>query len=146
MSRNVRVYLPFWIAIPAWLLAACVWAVIAIAWGLTWLIAQAGIATARAGRKRAVHRAAPRVLGAPDVATAMWAAGIWTGSVRKVTFEPARLVFEIYDPSRRQAADFIIPAHSMPPELASLRPGDVVRVAMNPAGRDVQVDVLEKAP
>jgi hypothetical protein len=40
MSRNVSVYLPFWVAVPVWLFAAAVWAVILVVWGLV-LIARA---------------------------------------------------------------------------------------------------------
>jgi hypothetical protein len=38
LSRNTRVYLPFWVAIPAWLIAAAVWAVILAAMLLWWLL------------------------------------------------------------------------------------------------------------
>jgi hypothetical protein len=40
LSRNVRVYLPFWVAIPAWLFAAAIWAAILLVWALV-LIARA---------------------------------------------------------------------------------------------------------
>lgn len=38
LSRNTRVYLPFWIAIPLWLIVAAVWAVILAAMLLGWLL------------------------------------------------------------------------------------------------------------
>jgi hypothetical protein len=38
VSRNTRVYLPFWIAIPAWLIAAAIWVVIICAMVLWWLL------------------------------------------------------------------------------------------------------------
>jgi hypothetical protein len=38
LSRNTRVYLPFWVAIPAWLIAAVVWVVILVAMLLWWLL------------------------------------------------------------------------------------------------------------
>ena len=39
VSRNARVYLPFWIAIPAYLLAAAAWIIYGrIVYGIVWLI------------------------------------------------------------------------------------------------------------
>ena len=38
LSRNTRVYLPFWVAIPLWLIVAAVWAVILAAMLLWWLL------------------------------------------------------------------------------------------------------------
>ena len=38
VSRNARVYLPFWIAIPAYLLAAAAWIVYGVVYGIVWLI------------------------------------------------------------------------------------------------------------
>jgi hypothetical protein len=46
LSRNVSVYLPFWIAIPAWLFAAAVWLVIVVVYVLVWLAVQLGKGTA----------------------------------------------------------------------------------------------------
>lgn len=49
LSRNVRMYLPFWVAIPAYLIAAAVWVVI----GTVWVIAQLASAGLRyAGSRR----------------------------------------------------------------------------------------------
>lgn len=42
LSRNVRAYLPFWLAIPVMMLAAAVvWAVVVLAAGLCWLVTAA---------------------------------------------------------------------------------------------------------
>jgi len=45
MSRNTRVYLPFWLAIPLYLCAAVVWAVLVLAAalidGCCWLVRRA---------------------------------------------------------------------------------------------------------
>lgn len=38
LSRNARVYLPFWVAIPLYLFAGAVWLVIAAGRVLAWLI------------------------------------------------------------------------------------------------------------
>lgn len=46
LSRNARVYLPFWVAIPVYLVAAAVWVVIGLVWGVCWLIA-AGVRSLR---------------------------------------------------------------------------------------------------
>jgi len=34
LSRNIRVYLPFWLAVPVYLAAAVMWAVVVLAAGL----------------------------------------------------------------------------------------------------------------
>jgi hypothetical protein len=41
LSRNARVYVPFWIAIPAYLIVGAVWLVVLVVWGIVWLIAAA---------------------------------------------------------------------------------------------------------
>lgn len=51
VSRNVRMYLPFWIAIPAYLLILGGWIVFGIVYGIFWLAA-AGV--------RALSRGEPR--------------------------------------------------------------------------------------
>ena len=38
LSRNTRVYMPFWVAIPLWLIVAAVWAVVLAAMLLWWLL------------------------------------------------------------------------------------------------------------
>lgn len=54
LSRNVRMYLPFWVAIPAYLFAAVAW----LAIGTVWVIAQLASAGLRytGNRKRARAR------------------------------------------------------------------------------------------
>jgi hypothetical protein len=47
LSRNVRMYLPFWVAIPVWLLAAAVWLVIFTVLALGWLVIGAARLAAR---------------------------------------------------------------------------------------------------
>ena len=41
VSRNVRVGLPFWAAIPAYLIVAAIWLVLAVVVAVVWLIAAA---------------------------------------------------------------------------------------------------------
>ena len=54
MSRNTRVYLPFWIAIPVYLLVGIIWAGVAVVLILVWLIlAVCKLAGARIARLRA---------------------------------------------------------------------------------------------
>jgi hypothetical protein len=40
VSKNARVYLPFWIAIPAYLIIGMVWLVVAVGWALAWITIQ----------------------------------------------------------------------------------------------------------
>jgi len=40
VSRNVRFYLPFWVAIPAYLLVVTAWAVIVLIIGIPWCVMQ----------------------------------------------------------------------------------------------------------
>jgi len=51
LSRNARVYLPFWIAIPAYLIVVMVWLAALIGWALVWLAVQ-GCKLAIAGGRR----------------------------------------------------------------------------------------------
>jgi hypothetical protein len=53
LSRNVRVYVPFWVAIPAYLLAAAVWIVILVVWALVLLAGAIGSGTAHLYRSGA---------------------------------------------------------------------------------------------
>ena len=57
VSRNARVYLPFWIAIPAYLLVGAVWLVVGAVWVIVWLIVQG---CTLAGRSAARRRAQAR--------------------------------------------------------------------------------------
>ena len=41
LSRNARVYLPFWVALPAYMIVAAVWLVVVVVCGVMWLIAAA---------------------------------------------------------------------------------------------------------
>ena len=50
LSRNVRMYVPFWVAIPVYLAAAVVY----IAYGVCWVIVQVAMACVKAARR---HRA-----------------------------------------------------------------------------------------
>ena len=56
LSRNTRVYLPFWIAIPAWLIVGAAWivilAVLAVVWLLVILPVRGGKALARSRAQR----------------------------------------------------------------------------------------------
>jgi hypothetical protein len=62
LSRNARVYLPFWIAIPAYLLVGAVWLVVGAVWVIVWLIVQGctlvGRSAARRTQAHGEHRAA----------------------------------------------------------------------------------------
>jgi hypothetical protein len=62
LSRNARVYLPFWIAIPAYLIVAIVWLGVAVVMAVVWLVVQgcalAGRITARRGAQAREQRAA----------------------------------------------------------------------------------------
>jgi hypothetical protein len=64
LSRNARVYLPFWIAIPAYLIVGMVWIGIAAVIAVVWLIAALcklagrGIDARRRAPVRGAHRAA----------------------------------------------------------------------------------------
>src|SRR5215475_13409191 len=40
LSKNARVYLPFWIAIPAYLIIGMVWLMVAVGWALAWITIQ----------------------------------------------------------------------------------------------------------
>ncbi len=39
LSKNVRMYLPFWVAIPAYMIAGMIWLAILTAWAVAWLLA-----------------------------------------------------------------------------------------------------------
>jgi len=52
LSRNARVYLPFWIAIPAYLIVGIVWLGVAVVWVIVWLIVQGCTLAARGATKR----------------------------------------------------------------------------------------------
>lgn len=73
LSKNARVYLPFWLAIPAYLIAGIVWLGIAVIMVVVWLIlalcklAGAGIGAGRRGRSG--HRA-PREAKRPEAIAA----------------------------------------------------------------------------
>jgi hypothetical protein len=92
MSKNVRVHLSFWIAIPIYLLVAAVWTVVGTVYVVGYLLVQGfrlsaiGIDNMIAGHQ--VRRAAPDVRGAPDIAvartTAVAAAGQWCGPVQNI--------------------------------------------------------------
>lgn len=85
----------------------------------------------------------PAIRGAADAASARDAAGKWTGPVRNVVFSGDSLTFLLHDLDRHLTAEFTIgPVEG---ELASLEQGDVVQVLMNEAGKDVQVDIVQKA-
>jgi hypothetical protein len=58
LSRNARVYLPFWIAIPAYLIVGIVWLGVAAIWVVVWLIVQG--CTLAAGRSAARRHAQAR--------------------------------------------------------------------------------------
>ena len=57
VSKNARVYLPFWIAIPAYLIIGMVWLVVIVGWALAWITVQccqlAGKPSPRGGPERA---------------------------------------------------------------------------------------------
>ena len=56
LSRNARVYLPFWIAIPAYLIVGIVWLGVAVVMAVVWLIVQG---CTLAGQSRAVGARRP---------------------------------------------------------------------------------------
>ena len=62
LSRNTRMYLPFWLAIPAYMIAGIVWlgifAVLAVVWLTLTLCKLAGAGISAARRGRGGHRAA----------------------------------------------------------------------------------------
>lgn len=64
LSRNARVYLPFWVAIPLYLFAGIVWLGVAVVWVVVWLIVQGctlagrGITATRRTPARGPDRAA----------------------------------------------------------------------------------------
>ena len=160
LSRNVRVYLPFWVAIPAWLLIAAVyviafmiygvfWLLVQGGIGLVWLLQQGGIGLIRLSDARKVRRAAPAVRGLQDVAAAGAAsasiAGRWAGPVRNVKRTGRSLEFQVLDPSRPPNASFVIPQPRRYRNLSTLADGDVVELVMNESGHDVRVHIVRRA-
>src|SRR5260370_41260099 len=65
LSKNVRMYLPFWVAIPAYMIAGMIWLAILTAWAVAWLLA---VIVKAAARLLAVtgKAAALRIDQAPD--------------------------------------------------------------------------------
>ncbi len=63
LSKNTRIYLPFWVAIPAWLLIAAAYLVVFVIYGVVWLIVQGGAGIGRLGTGRRIRPAAPAVGG-----------------------------------------------------------------------------------
>src|SRR5258708_8407251 len=65
LSKNVRMYLPFWVAIPAYMIAGMIWLAILTAWAVAWLLA---VIVKPAARLLAVtgKAAALRIDQAPD--------------------------------------------------------------------------------
>jgi hypothetical protein len=56
VSRNARVYLPFWIAIPAYLIVGIIWLGVAVVWVVVWLIVQGcTLAIGRGAARRRVQ-------------------------------------------------------------------------------------------
>ena len=160
LSRNVRVYLPFWVAIPAWLLIAAVYVVAFTIYCVFWLLVQGGIGIGRLleqgglglvrlGEARKVRRAAPAIRGLRDVADARAAsasiAGQWAGPVRNVKRTWRSLEFQVLDPSRPRNASFVIPQPRRYRNLATLADGDAVELVMNESGHDVWVDIVRRA-
>jgi hypothetical protein len=71
MSRNTRVYLPFWLAIPLYLLVAAVWLAILVVWSIGWIVLTVARAVSQSRSKAAItrKRSAARVPGSPVAAT-----------------------------------------------------------------------------
>lgn len=121
LGQNVeerRVHLPFWFAIPLWLLVAAAWIVVALVYATGWLLVQ-GFRLSASGiesgidamsMRREMRQAAPIVRGAPDIATARMAVaatvGRWRGPVRNVRRGWGRLQFEVIDPDRTPRPTF----------------------------------------
>lgn len=164
LSKNVRMYLPFWVAIPAWLLIAGVYVVVGVIYGTVWLLMQ-GFKLSASGidamiERRQIRRAAPIVRGAPEIATASAAAaasaGRWRGTVQNVRRGWGRVQFEVLDPDRSPPGPFVLRQRrqgmglSIPwgigyPDLASLRAGDVVELVADSSGRDPRVSIVQRA-
>ena len=75
LSRNTSMYLPFWVAIPVWLVAAAVWVVIGLVFCLVWLVTQ-GVKLAGGRTDRRLNREykRPENVAAREVAQAISAA------------------------------------------------------------------------
>jgi hypothetical protein len=175
VSRNVRFYVPFWIAIPVWLAVAAGYVVVFTLYGVIWLLMQGGAgvvwliaqgfhlsASGIGGmhERRQVRRAVPIIRRAPDIATARAASaasvGGWCGPVQNVKRGWGRVQFEVIDPDRSPAGPFVfrqkwqgmglsIPWGIGYPDLARLRAGDVVELMADASGRDPQVSIVQRA-
>jgi hypothetical protein len=71
MSRNTRVYLPFWLAIPLYLVVAAVWLAILVVWSIGWIVLTVARAVSQSRSKAttAGKRSTARVPGSPVTAT-----------------------------------------------------------------------------
>jgi hypothetical protein len=163
LSKNVRMYLPFWVAIPVWLLVAAVWVTVGTLY-LAGLLLVQGYKLSASGidamsKRRAIRQAAPIVRGAPDIATtraASAAVGRWRGTVRNIRRGRGRVQFEVLDPDcsppgpfvlrqRWQSIGLSIPRGIGYRDLASLRAGDVVELVAGASGRDPRVSIVQRA-
>lgn len=161
VTKNVRVYLPFWVAIPAWLLIGAAYLVVFVIYGMVWLLVQGGAGIGRLSAGRQIRRAAPAVRGAKDVATARAASasavGRWTGPVRNVKRTRRNLEFQIVDPDRQMVGPFVMGARvsrrggrfsvpwSIGGDLPPLRDGDVVELHVPESGRNPQLSIVQRA-
>ena len=71
MSRSTRVNLPFWLAIPLYLLVGAVWLAILVVWGIGWIVLTLARAVSQSRSKAAItrKRSAARVPGSSVTAT-----------------------------------------------------------------------------
>jgi hypothetical protein len=93
MSRNTRVYLPFWLAIPLYLLVAAVWLAILVLVGIPWIVLTVARAVSQSRSKAAItrNRSAARVPESPVTATPRPEPrdDVLYGTVSKYRFSPA---------------------------------------------------------
>lgn len=152
LSRNARLYLPFWIAIPVYLFVAAAYVAVFTLYGLGWLIYHGSVAIAEVvseSRKNRQLRQAglyPPTQSAPRVSAAM---ATWTGPVTNVRRAGSTLIFELNDPAGSQQptatgrlAELAYGTvtgslSSVYAPLAELRDGDVIEMTVTEAGPDV---------
>jgi hypothetical protein len=162
VSKNVRVYLPFWVAIPLWLLVAACNVAVYTVYAAGWLLVQGtrvvGAGFIAVGDRREERRYIAPAASSGSRAVTAAEADEWSGPVRNVRRTWRRLDFDLADPDRPSPGTFNMSARvsraggrvSVPwgvgsKPLAGLQDGDVVGLVITESGQVEHASIVQRA-